>query len=73
MTKKKKRLVGSGSSDRFSWAPKSLQTVTAALKLRHLLLGRKAMINLDSALKSRNITLPTKVLIVKAMAFPVVM
>ena len=40
---------------------------------RPLLLGRKAMINLDSALKSRNITLPTKVLIVKAMAFPVVM
>ena len=61
------------SSDRFSWAPKSLQTVTAALKLRHLLLGRKAMINLDSILKSRDITLPTKVLKVKAMAFPVVM
>ena len=71
--KKKKSLGRSGSSDRFSWVPKSLQTVTAALKLRHLLLGRKAMINLDSALKSRNITLPTKVLIVKAMAFPVVM
>ena len=38
----------------------------------HLLLGRKAMTNLDSILKSRDITLPTKVQIVKAMAFPVV-
>ena len=40
---------------------------------RHLLLGRKAMTNLDSVLKSRDITLPTKVYIVKAMFFPVVM
>ena len=40
---------------------------------RHLLLGRKAMINLDSILKSRDITLPTKVHLVKAMLFPVVM
>ena len=40
---------------------------------RHLLLRRKAMINLDSVLKSRDITLPTKVNIVKAIAFPVVM
>ena len=38
---------------------------------RHLLLGRKAMTNLDSILKSRDITLPTKVCIVKAMVFPV--
>ena len=40
---------------------------------RHLLLGRKAMTNLDSILKSRDITLPTKVGLVKAMVFPVVM
>ena len=40
---------------------------------RHLLLGRKAMTNLDSMLKSRDITLPTKVCLVKAMVFPVVM
>ena len=40
---------------------------------RYLLLGRKAMINLDSILKSRDITLPTKVHLVKAMVFPVVM
>ena len=39
---------------------------------RHLLLGKKAMTNLDSVLKSRDITLPTKVHIVKAMVFPVV-
>ena len=38
---------------------------------RHLLLGRKAMTNLDSILKSRDITLPTKVCIVKAMVFPI--
>ena len=40
---------------------------------RHLLLGRKAMTNLDSILKSRHITLPTKVHIIKAMVFPEVM
>ena len=40
---------------------------------RRLLLGRKVMINLDSILKSRDITLPTKVCLVKAMVFPVVM
>ena len=40
---------------------------------RHLLFRRKAMINLDSILKSRDITLPTKVCLVKAMVFPVVM
>ena len=40
---------------------------------RHLLFGRKAMTNLDSILKSRDVTLPTKVCIVKAMVFPVVM
>ena len=41
--------------------------------IRRLLLGRKAMTNLDSILKSRDITLPTKVHLVKAMVFPVVM
>ena len=40
---------------------------------RHLLLGRKVMTNLDSLLKSRDITLPTKVRLVKVMVFPVVM
>ena len=40
---------------------------------RHLLLGKKAMTNLDSILKSRDIILPTKVCLVKAMVFPVVM
>ena len=47
--------------------------VTAAMKLRCLLLGRKVMTNLDSILESRDITLSTKVRLVKAMAFPVVM
>ena len=47
--------------------------MTATLKFRHLLLGRKAMTNLDNVLKSRNITLPTKVCIVKAMVSQVVM
>ena len=56
------------------WCPKSLQMVTAATEIkRHLLLGRKAMTNLDSILKSRHITSPTKVHLVKAMVFPVVM
>ena len=47
--------------------------VTAAMKLRHLLFGRKAMTNLDIVLKSRDITLLTKVHLVKAMVFLVVM
>ena len=47
--------------------------VTAAMKLRGLLLGRKAMTNLDSLLKSKDITLATKVHLVKAIVFPVVM
>ena len=47
--------------------------VTAAMKFRHLLLGRKTMTNLDSMLRSRDITLLTKVPIVKAMVFPVFM
>ena len=45
---------------------------TIAIKLRHLLLGRKVMTNLDSVLKGRDITLSTKVCIVEAMVFPVV-
>ena len=55
-------------------APKSLQMVTAAVKFKdaYLLLGRKVMRNLDSILKSRDITLPTKVYVVKAMVFPVI-
>ena len=52
---------------------KSLQVVTAAMKLkRHLLPGRKAVTNLDSILKSRDITLSTNVRLVKTMVFPVV-
>ena len=47
--------------------------VTEAMKLRHLLLERKAMTNLDSILKNRDIILPTKVHLVKGMVFPVVM
>ena len=54
-------------------APKSLQMVTAAILGRRLLLGRKVMTNLDSIFKSRDITLPTKVRLVKAMVFPVVL
>ena len=47
--------------------------VTATMKLKCLLLRKKAMMNLDSILKSRDITLPTKVPMFKAMVFPVVM
>ena len=69
------RLGNSGNSVRlyFFWASESLQMVIAAMKLkRHLLLGRKAMTNLDSILKSRDISLLIKVHVVKAIAFPVV-
>ena len=55
-------------------APISLQMVTAAMKLKDSLLrGRKVMTNLDTILKSRDITLPTKIRLVKAMVFPLVM
>ena len=47
--------------------------VTIAMKLKHLIFGRKAMTNLDSILRSRDITLPTNVHLVKPMVFPVVM
>ena len=57
----------------FSWAPKSLLMVTAATKLRCLLLGRKAMTDLDSILRSRNVALLTEIHLVQAMVFPVVM
>ena len=57
----------------FLGAPKSLQMVIAAMKLKDtLLLGRKVMTNLDGILKIRDITLPAKIFLVKAMIFPVV-
>ena len=55
------------------WAPKSLKMATEFTKLRHLLLGRKAMTNVDDMLKRRDITFPSKVHLVKAMVFPAVM
>ena len=58
----------------FSWAPKITAYGDCSHEIkRHLLLGRKAMTNLDNILKSREITLPTKVRLVKAMVFPEVM
>ena len=56
----------------FSWAPKSENGDCSHEIKRHLLLGRKTMTNLDSILKSRGITLLTKVCLVKAVVFPVV-
>ena len=65
----------SGSSDRFCFLRPQITVDGECIHeiKRHLLLGRKTMTNLDSVLKSRDITLPTKVRIVKAMVFPVVM
>ena len=57
----------------FFWAPKSLQMVTATMKLKDAYSLEEVMTNLDSISNSRDITLPTKVLLVKAMVFPVVM
>ena len=59
-------------TDFISWTTQSLQMVTAAMIKRHLPLGRKAVTNLDSILKSRDITLLTTVHIGKATIFPVV-
>ena len=84
----KTRITASGPITPWQIDGKTMETVTDFIFLgskitadgdgsheikRHLLLGRKAMINLDSILKSRDITLPTKVCLVKAMVFPVVM
>ena len=60
-------------TDTILGAPKSLQMETAAMKLEDLLLGRKAMTNLYNILKSRDITLPTKVHLVKDVVVAVVM
>ena len=58
----------------FSWAPKITADGDCSQEIkRRLLLGRKVMTNLDNMLKSKDITLPTKVCLVKAMVFPVVM
>ena len=71
------RWRNSRNSVRFCFwgAPKSLQMVIGAMKLKDacLLLGRKVMTNLDSIFKSRDISLLTKVRLVKAMVFPVIM
>ena len=84
----KTRITASGLITPWQIDGKTMETVTDFIFLgsiitadgdgsheikRHSLLGRKAMINLDSILKSRDITLPTNVQLVKAMVFPVVM
>ena len=65
------RWRNSGNSDRLYFG--GLQSHCSHEIKRHLLLGRKAMTNLDSIQKSRDISLPTKVCLVKAIVFPVVM
>ena len=68
------RWGNNGNSERFYFGSKITADGDCSHEIkRRLLLGRKAMTNLDSILKSRDITLPTKVCIVKAMVFPVVM
>ena len=68
------RWKNNGNSDGlFSWAPKITADGDCSHEIKRcLLLGRKVMTNLNSTLKSRDITLPTKVCLVKAMIFPVV-
>jgi len=69
------RWGNNGNTDRlYFWgAPKSLQMVTAAVKLKDAYSLEEKLDNLDSILKSRDITLLTKVHLVKAMIFPIVM
>ena len=84
----KTKIMASGSITSWKIDGETMETVTDFIFLgskitvnsdcsheikRHLLLGRKTVTNLDSILKSRGITLPTKISIVKAMIFPVVM
>ena len=74
----KTKIMASGPIASWQIEGQNVEVVTDFLFLSHeikrrLLLGRKVMTNLDSILKSRDITLPTKVCLVKAMVFPVVM
>ena len=84
----KTKIMGSGPITLWEIDGETMETVTDFIFLdskitadgdcsqeikRHLLLGRKAMTNLDIALKSRDVNLPTKIQLVKAMVFPVVM
>ena len=84
----KKKIVASGPTTSWQTDGETMETVTDFIFLgskitadgdfsheiiRHLFLGRKAITNLDTILENRNITLPTKVHLVKAMVFPVVM
>ena len=74
-TEKKNRRGNSGNNVRLCFLGSKITAdgdCSYGIKIR-LLLGRKVMTNLDSSLKSRDITLPTKVRLVKAMVFPVVM
>ena len=71
----KTKIMASGPITSWQIDGETMEIVTAFIFLgskRHLLLGRKAMTNLDSIFKSRDITLPTKVRLIKAMVFPVV-
>ena len=66
--------TGETVSDFVSWGSKITTDCDGSHEIkRHLLLGRKVMINLDSIFKSRDITLPTKFRLIKAMVFPLVM
>ena len=68
------QIDGEAVSDFIFWGSKTTTDGDCSCEIkRHLFLGRKVMTNLDSILKSRCITLPTKVCLVKAMVFPVVM
>ena len=74
----KTKIMASGPISSWQIDGETMETVTDRWRLQHeikrfLLLERKAMTNLDTILKSRDITLPTKVHLVKAMVFPVVM
>ena len=67
------QIDGETVSDFIFWGSKITADADCSHEIkRHLLLGRKVMTNLDSVFKSRDITLPTKVSLVKAMVFPVV-
>ena len=67
------RWGNTGNSETLFWAPKSLQMVIAAMKLKDTCSLEEVMTNLDTILKGRDITLPTKVHLVKVMVFPVAM
>ena len=73
ISEQRRKAKGTGEKERYTFECRVPRIARRDNKVFHLLLGRKVMTNIDSIFESRDITLPTKVCLIKAMVFPVVM